>query len=552
MTHVLQRIAVPALLALILAGPFALRRSPPAGDARPQVGALERLVVFTPHNDQIRHEFALGFNRWRTSRGLSGVHFDWRISGGTSDLRKQVVSQFTMLAHAGREDDGIGADLFFGGGQFEHDALARGLSLQRGGRVVNIPLTATIDLSPEQLQKIFPRPDLAGEPLYRRGEDGHSLLWVGTALSSFGIVFNRDVLSMIDGLLPPTGWDDLCDARYRGWLALADPAHSGSVAATYNVILRRKGWHRGWRVLRRVFANARVFTNSAPSVPLDVAAGQAAAGMCIDFYGRYQAGATPGDRVGYVDPRSPLGRGSGNVPPLETAVTADPISILRGAPQPRLALQFVEWLLSESGQGLWQRRVGVTGGPDLHELRRLPIRQSTYQPQQMQHWTDDVSPFNLARPLPEGMPGFYRIVAPLTHAMAIDVHDDLTRAWSAIVSHPHHPNRNRMLELFDAMPDGNDQHGQDMSLQIAWPRNIDAADVGRILTDPDDARHQDVIAMMQAFVNKLRSRYTLPGSDRGWNDRDKLLRHRLAWTKFFRANYRTIVELEKIEVASRK
>src|SRR5690606_9298033 len=98
--------------------------------------------------------------------------------------------------------------------------------------------------------------------------------------------------------------------------------------------------------MRRIYANARYFTASAGKVPVDVSAGEAAAGMCIDFFGRYQAGAIGGDRVGYVDPA------------FMTAVTADPISILRGAPNETIAHEFVRWLITPPAQRLWQARLG--------------------------------------------------------------------------------------------------------------------------------------------------------------------------------------------------
>src|SRR5690606_24705363 len=124
-------------------------------------------------------------------------------------------------------------------------------------------------------------------------------------------------------------------------------AHSGSIAAAYNAIVMRLGWEEGWQTLRRIYANARYFTASATKVPVDVGSGEAAAGMCIDFYGRFQAGAVSaaggGSRVGYVDP------------PFMTAINADPISIMRGTANRELANEFVVWLLSVQGQRLWQR-----------------------------------------------------------------------------------------------------------------------------------------------------------------------------------------------------
>ncbi len=201
-----------------------------------------------------------------------------------------------------------------------------------------------IDLPEGMLEEIYPEPAIGGEPLYHPEHR-----WYGAAVSSFGIIYNRDVLQMLN-LPEPRTWADLQSPSYRGWVALSDPAHSGSIAATYNIILRRKGWADGWHLLRRAFANARYFTSSSSQIPVDVSAGEAAAGMCIDFYGRFQAQAIGRNRVGYVDPKH------------MTATTADPIAMLRSAPHRELARQFIMWVLSKDAQRLWQRRVGALVG----------------------------------------------------------------------------------------------------------------------------------------------------------------------------------------------
>src|SRR5262249_23915521 len=110
-------------------------------------------------------------------------------------------------------------------------------------------------------------------------------------------------------------------------------------------LARNEGWERAMRLIRRIAANARYFADAATKVPLDVATGDAAAGMCIDFYGRFQAESarTPdgGARLGFA------------MPPLGTALDADPIGLLRGAPHRALAIEFIEFVLSKEGQKLW-------------------------------------------------------------------------------------------------------------------------------------------------------------------------------------------------------
>ena len=43
------------------------------------------------------------------------------------------------------------------------------------------------------------------------------------------------------------------------------------------------------RLLMRIGANSRYFTDASTKIAIDVAAGEAAAGMTIDFYGRFQS-----------------------------------------------------------------------------------------------------------------------------------------------------------------------------------------------------------------------------------------------------------------------
>jgi iron(III) transport system substrate-binding protein len=504
------KIVVVGLLVLVVGVPFVMRPRDDVRAAHRGDGPVERLVIITPHNEQIRYEVERAFNAWRVSQNLPGVEFDWRSSGGTSDLRNQVLHELEKVAQQGREEQGLGYDLFFGGGDYEHTLLANGKTVTRGGREVRVSASVPVELPPGLLEEAYPSPVIGGEPLYHP-----ELRWVGVVLSSFGIVYNRDVLSMLQ-LPEPTTWADMQDHRYRGWVALADPGHSGSIAATYNAILRREGWNEGWQMLRRIFANARYFTASAAKVPVDVSAGEAAAGMCIDFYGRFQSGAIGGNRVGYIDPAR------------NTAINADPISIMIGAPNRPLANEFVVWLLSRPAQQLWNRRLGEENGPLANELRRMPIRRDLYNEQEQAHWADRVNPYDLASPFPKAMPSFHSQVATVAEAMAIHIHDDLVRAWDAIQRlDDADPRKAKCIELFDAMPD---------DLTVSWPDDTLAMQWKSIIDQPDHPRYDEVAATLADFRKKLSAMLS---------NADGKLAKRLEWTAFFRANYREIVKLAK-------
>src|SRR6185503_13252535 len=112
----------------------------------------------------------------------------------------------------------------------------------------------------------------------------------------------------------------------------------------------REGWIEGMRLVQRIGANARYFTDTSQKPPIDVAAGNCAAGLCIDFYGRQQQEATRrrdrSARIGYVSPAG------GSV------ASVDPIALLRGAPNRAIAVAFIEYVLSPEGQKLANFKVG--------------------------------------------------------------------------------------------------------------------------------------------------------------------------------------------------
>ena len=506
-----SKISILILFLCIASAPLWLRPAVVTHNAA-EDRLADRLVIYTPNNEQIRYEVDRAFNAFREASGQSRVTFDWRASGGTSDLRRSILSQFASKASQGRIDEGIGADLFFGGGEYDHQKLVQGVAVPGKDSSARLSVSVPAGLSEMQLRAAFPEPTIGGERLYEPDQR-----WIGTALSSFGIVYNRDVLAMI-GQPEPTTWSDLAAPAYRGWVALADPGHSGSIAATFDTVLRRRGWDAGWSILRRCFANARYFASSASKVPVDVSAGEAAAGMCIDFYGRFQAGAVAENgvsRVGYADP---LVDGKSM-----TATTADPISILLGAPHETLAREFVAWIISPEGQLIWQQAVSQASG-QRYELRRQPIVRGLYL-QDLSDWTDpDIDPFATASEMGAGIPSFFSLVSSVSHAMAIDVHDDLRSAWEVICQTPvSDPIHARMVNLFNAMP---------TDLQVPWPDTGPKLNWFEVLANTDHPRHREAADAVSQFVGRLSTR-----------SEEQRLKDQLRWTLFFQQQYRQVVEL---------
>ncbi len=432
-------------IALLVAVPVAARRevkAPPAGSAT--------VIVVTPHNEQIRQEFAAGYARWHQEQFGEPATVIWNTPGGTSEIRK--ILEASIIASL-RDDTppGGSADLFFGGGTFEFEQLKKPLMVESGGQKRSASVLAPLEFDAAYLQSVYGQNDIAGRPLYDPA--GY---WFGTALSAFGIVYNSEVIARL-GITAPADWSALADPRLQGWVALVNPAQSGSVATAMETILLREGWNHGWAILRRAAANARSISASATRAPIEVAQGESAEAIAIDFYGRFQQqavadGGSPG-RVGYVDP---VGK---------TAIDPDPIALLRGAPHPEQARRFIQFVLSPAGQRLWQYPPGSAGGPAQYGLRRLPISRAVIAADGAQ-FMDHVDPWVIARAIAKPNPNVRDFVAPLFVAAAIENRALLRDAWRRIAAHPGYPRDGTvleaaaatdptlraMLEAFDALP----------------------------------------------------------------------------------------------------
>ena len=459
-------VVIAVCLAILFGVPLIFRGDyvEPSSDAR-------QVIIISPHNEQIRHEFGQGFATWHKEKYGEEAEVIWSVPGGTSEIRRMLQSQYGHALEIGNEPGGE-ADLVFGGGSYEHGILKKPITKQFSGNEVTTTISAPAVFDGAVLEQVYGENIIGDITLY--DPDGY---WYGLALSGFGIVYNNEVLEDL-GIPPPTTWEALANPELLGKLALVNPAQSGSVTTAFEAILKNLGWERGWQVMRRAAANSRYFSASSLKPPADVSQGDAAMGICIDFYGRYQAQAVKNDdgisRIGYIDP------------PSATMIDPDPISLLRGAPNQEMALRFMQYCMTQEAQALWQFSASDVHddgfGPDTWELRRMPIRRDMYA-KYLDRMIDKVNPFQTARRAPFSDKNMRAFIAPLFSAMAMNHHEELIHAWKAIISHPKYPDTvdivtakdvtdpqlHDMLIRFDAMPTF--LTNEDVEMSLNTPEN---------------------------------------------------------------------------------
>lgn len=467
------------LLAAILVFPFLMRKE----EVR-LVSPDSVVVVVTPHNESIRQEFRRGFRQWYREKTGQRVEVDWRNLGGTSEITRFVNSEYlnafrlhweknlsrtwsievqqafadpNITPDDTPEDDtpaqsarraflqssvGCGIDVFFGGGSYDFIQLSNNGLLADSGIIERHPEW----FGPNAIPQSF-----AGEPFW--DPQGR---WVGAVLSSFGIIYNKDALRRLGLSTPPAQWNDLTDPLLFGQVAAADPTKSGSMNKVFEMILQeqmqkilkdlesekpalspdergnmaiRHGWDKGMRLVQKLSANARYFTDTSTKPNIDVSLGDCAVGMTIDFYGRFQAESTRnrggGDRFGYL---TPVGG---------STVSVDPIGIFRGAPNNKLAIEFMDYVMSLDGQKLWDFKIGAPGGPKQFTLRRPPIRPELYTAEYRDYLSDpEVNPY-------QNTAGFVYHPAWTEHLFSelrfiikvafIDLHKELKKTWKTLI-----------------------------------------------------------------------------------------------------------------------
>jgi iron(III) transport system substrate-binding protein len=482
----MKRILYLIALAGVILVPFVMRSKQSAL----VVSQADTLVIVTPHNEAIRHEYALGFEAWYKKRTGKTVYVDWRVLGGTSEitryLKGQYVESFKSLwvksgntwSHAiessllsGKKisTDELSlrkahdaflssqatsqVDVYFGGDVYDFDEMAASGML--------VPSNIQNNYKSWFSDKVIPQ-TYSGEKYY--DQEGR---WFGSVISCYGILYNKDCLKRLGIESVPSSWSDLANPKFKGQLALCDPTRSGSMTTAFENIIQQRmqlsienlgstkspdeavaeGWLSGLRLIQVIGSNARYFTGTSQKVPIDIASGDCAAGLVIDFYG--------GQQIEAIERRTGSTRLALVLPHGGTAYSVDPVGILRGAPHRDIAELFLEYALSLEGQALWGLKKGTDFGPTEYSLRRMPIRKDFYTDNRFKESRSDpsINPFADKQVLiyhPERTSDLFREIAFITKVMCMDNHALLVKAMDAALKAPE-PYRTRALNQIQSL-----------------------------------------------------------------------------------------------------
>lgn len=358
--------------------------------------AKDTLVIISPHRKSIQDEYVPAFQEFYKKKFGQEVQVDWLDQGGTSDDVRFVRAKFSSNPKTS------GIDIFWGGGASVF------VDLQKENFLAQYSL-------PKELKAQVPD-NASGVPLYDKTET-----WYASALSSFGIFYNKKILEF-DRKQVPKSFRELADFQHQGELSLSDPRRSGTANTMNAIILQTEGWEKGWQLLTELAGNTRSFTHSSSDPIKAVVSGDVTMAMAIDFYANAKIGDLGPQNLGFA------------LPVGQAVLDPDPVAILRGAPNRKVAERFVDYVLSVEGQKLLVLPKGVPGGPRSASLGRMSVNTETYKETEGKriYPTNPFAEKGFIRLDVEKAAKLQRVFNDLTGALLVDNHHELKKAWVKI------------------------------------------------------------------------------------------------------------------------
>ncbi len=114
-------------------------------------------------------------------------------------------------------------------------------------------------------------------------DKGESPKWVGIDAWETAFLVNKDVLAAKGITDIPTSYADLADPKYKGLIAMSNPASSGTGLLTVNGILSLMGEEEGWEYLDKLNENVAVYLHSGSAPAKNTATGEYGIGVSFGY-----------------------------------------------------------------------------------------------------------------------------------------------------------------------------------------------------------------------------------------------------------------------------
>jgi iron(III) transport system substrate-binding protein len=303
----MRKMVTSILASLLLVGSLAgcgtteTPSAKPAEGAAPQLAAQQptgktggKLTLYSPNAAEVNNPIVKEF------QDRTGIEVQL-IAGGTGDLLKRVQAEAANPL----------GDVFWAGGADSLEAYKKYFEPYKTKEFDN--------LSPQYVDK--------------------TNVWTPFAALPMIIMYNKELVKAGE---EPKGWADLTDPKWKGQIAFADPAKSGSSYTQLITMLTANGKDNGWGFIKKFVTNldGKVLAGSG-LVYKGVADKEFALGVTLEEAAlRYVEG---GAKVGIIYPVE----GTSSVP--------DGAAVIKGAKNMEQAKQFIDFLVGKDVQALIQK-----------------------------------------------------------------------------------------------------------------------------------------------------------------------------------------------------
>lgn len=163
-------------------------------------------------------------------------------------------------------------------------------------------------------------------------------MWTGIYVGIIGFCTNEAL-----GVKPPKSWDDLLKPEYRGRVVLSSPLTSGTAFTYVATLVQIMGEDEAFNYLMRLDLQMMTYTRSGSEPCKMVNRGAAAVGLSFAH------------DIIKVDPK---GKTTTITFPREgTGIEIGGSAVVKGAPNPKMARKFIDFLVDKKIQGLYGKGI---------------------------------------------------------------------------------------------------------------------------------------------------------------------------------------------------
>ncbi len=360
----------------------------------------DSLSIISPHRQSLQREMVDLFKVEYKKKYGNEIQVEWIDQGGSENDIRFIKAKFE------KNPKSSSIDIFWGGGDVSY------YDLENEGRLEKITV------APEIKQNL--PENLLGIPLKSKNDT-----WYATAISSFGIFYNKKLINLLK-LQEPKTWEDLADPKFYGHVSLSDPRRSSTALLMDLIMIHSLGWDKSWEVLTGLAGNTKKFTHSSSDPIKAVVSGDSATAITVDFYAAAQVEKLGKQNLAFVMPEG------------KTIFNADPIAILKGAPHRKEADRFVNFALSQEAQRLLVLTPGSKEGPRQNLLGRMAVTPKAYEVRPG-NTIISINPFTLKSNNATlsfdavKMSHIKNVISDLIAAFHIDTHTELRKAWEKAI-----------------------------------------------------------------------------------------------------------------------